>query len=113
MERLDEAIRFFQRAIELAPTTAIHYESLAIGYGMLGHIAEAIHQINRSREHAGESTLRADIYEQALLRNPEKLLRLLHAAFETDQISKIEMKRDPNINLLLDLTGMESLLDSL
>lgn len=112
MGRLDEAIRYFQKAIELAPSAATHYESLAIGYAMLGRADEAIRQMNRSREVAGEHAFHADVYEQALLENSEKLLHLLRAALEAGQISRTELRRDPNIHLLLDPDETDALLDS-
>lgn len=113
MGRPDEAIRHFQKAIELAPTASIYYESLAIGYGMMGHSDESMRQINRSREYAGERTFRADMYKQALLEDSERLVQLLRIALATGQISKIEIRRDPNINLILDPSEIETLLDSL
>ncbi len=79
----------------------------------MGRIDEAIRLIHRSREHSGGRTLRADVYEQALLGNSEKLSGHLRAALEADQISKPEVRRDPNINLILDPSEVEALLDSL
>jgi tetratricopeptide (TPR) repeat protein len=102
MGKLDEAVACFKKAIELAPTKAAFHESLAVCFSRMGLIDEALDQINSVRKLTGNQSLYSEIYEEVILGRSERALNLLRVAVETGQIPKVDIRHDPNINLILD-----------
>jgi tetratricopeptide (TPR) repeat protein len=102
MGKLDEAAASLKRAIDLAPTHAEFYESLAICLGLLGLPDEALLQMNLARKFAEKGDALPDIYEEAILDKPAEALRSLEAAVDAQQLSRVDVQRNPNIHLLLD-----------
>lgn len=112
MGKPGEAISCFAKAAELAPNTAIYHEALAIVYHAMGQTDESKHRLNAARTLAGTKvTVYLHIYEEAILGNKETALKLLRTALETNQISKNDIRRDPNINMLFDPSQVEAVAD--
>jgi tetratricopeptide (TPR) repeat protein len=110
MQKLDEAISYFTKAAELAPQVAAYQESLAVAYSMVERLDESIRLLGSARKQAGnQARFRLDIYEQALFGHVEKSLELLRKAREGSQISINEIRRDPNLNLLLEPSQLEAI----
>ena len=110
MRKIDEAIAFFKKAIELAPKAVTYLESLAVGYSIIERLDESKRFLGIARKLVGkQATFRLDIYEEAISGNIDESLKLLQKALQSDQISINEIKRDPNLNLLLDLSQLKAL----
>jgi tetratricopeptide (TPR) repeat protein len=110
MQKFDEAISCFTKAEELAPQIPAYQESLAIAYNILKRSDESMRRLEIARKLAGnQAATRLDIYEKAFIGKPEEALNLLQKAVETNQISFIDMQRDPNINLLFETSQLGSI----
>lgn len=108
MGMLDEATRCFMKAIELAPSNRYVHESLAACYGVMGLQQESLAQLKLAAETAGERPFLMEVFEQAILGENEKAVGLLRAAVESGQFTRDEVRRDPNLLLLLDDTLLKA-----
>jgi tetratricopeptide (TPR) repeat protein len=102
MEKLDEAAVCFKKAIELAPSNPTFGESLAICYGKMGLLEESLDQLASVQNVNAIHYFFAGVYEKALLGKTDEALSLLRAAVRSGQIPKVDIHRDPNLNVLLD-----------
>ena len=111
MQKFDEATTFFTKATELAPQVAAYQESLAVCYSIVERVDESKRLLGIARKLAGiQAKFRLDIYEEAVSGNIENSLRLLQKARDGNQISISEIRRDPNLNLLLEPAQIEAIL---
>ena len=110
MGKFDEAITCFGKAAELAPRNAAYPIALAICYDLVERPDETGRQLKIARKLAKDQTrIYLDIYEAALLGNTAKSLELAHAAIFSNQISKYDLRRDPNLNLLMDSVQIQEM----
>ncbi len=112
MRKLDEALGCFTKATELAPRVAAFQESLAVGYSIIERLDESKRLLEIANNLAGnQATFRRDIYAEAMSGNTEETLELLRKALHDNQISINEIRRDPNLNLLLEPSQLETIFD--
>ena len=104
--KLDEAMPCFRKAVELAPTNSNFSLSLAVGYKLTNDSQESLHQLKAMQ---GTRPRWLDACEKILLGNKAGGMEILRAALRSNQISKTEIERDPNLHLLLDPVEIESL----
>lgn len=109
--KLDEAVQTFEKAIALLPTASAFYKSLAISYYLFGLTDESINQIRSAYRYAEDQTFPVEIYEQAIRGKSEKSLELLKTALTSGKISKADIRRNANIQILLDAPLLKSLPD--
>jgi len=110
MGKFDEAISCFMKATELAPQVGAYWESLAISYSIIERLDESKRLFKAARRLAGNgASLLLDIYDEVISGNTEKSLELLRSALDTNRISRDDVRRDPNINILFDRRQIEAL----
>jgi tetratricopeptide (TPR) repeat protein len=110
MGKFDEAISCFVKATELAPQVGAHWESLAISYSIIERLDESKRLIGAARKLAGNgASLLLDIYDEAISGNTERSLELLRSALDTKRMSRDDVRRDPNLNILYDARQIEAL----
>ncbi len=100
--RLDDAAACFKKAIECMPTNGLLYASLAVCFSVMGLPDEAAEQLSLARKFSGDQSFYPMLYEEAIRGTPEKSVSLLKAAVQAGHISKIDIRRDLNIHILLD-----------
>ena len=110
MGKFDDAISCFIKATELAPQVVAYQESLAISYSIIEQWGESKRLLEAARKLSGNqvSPLQ-DIYEEAISGNKEGTLKLLRGALATNKITRNDIRRDPNINILFDRQQIDSL----
>ena len=110
MGKFDDAISCFVKATELAPQVGAYQESLAISYSIIEQWGESKRLLEAARKLSGNqvSPLQ-DIYEEAISGNKEGTLKLLRGALATNKITRNDIRRDPNINILFDRQQIDSL----
>jgi len=94
--RLDEALDCFKRAVPLAPNRTIYRESLAVCYQRIGLLDEALEQASHL------PTDRAAVFTSALRGEAEAARRLMASAVDEGRIAQAALRRDVNLNILLD-----------
>jgi tetratricopeptide (TPR) repeat protein len=109
MGRLDEASASFQKAIDLSPGSVAFHVSLAICFNLIGLTEKSLQRLAAARSQGAGRVFYLDICEQAILENPEASLTKLRAALAADQISRVEIQRDPNLNILFDASQLGEL----
>jgi tetratricopeptide (TPR) repeat protein len=101
--KYDEAIAAFDKAVELAPRVAAYYLALAICYDLVERPDETARQLDLARNLAGDQTrVYLGICEAALEGNAATAFELAQAAIRSQQLSPFELRRDPNLSLLMD-----------
>jgi len=98
--KLDEAVPAFKRAIELAATSPIFHESLAICYYLLGLTDESINQIRNVSRYAEDRLFLAELYEEAIQGRVERSLDLLKAALVSGKIPEADLRRNFNVQIM-------------
>ena len=94
----------------LAPRNPAYLESLAVAYCLIDRPDEAIRHMKAARQLEPEqSASRLDIYEAGIMGNAAKAEQLLRAALSEGRMTAREMRRDPNLSLLLDPAQVEAL----
>jgi tetratricopeptide (TPR) repeat protein len=109
--KLDEAVKCFKNAIQLAPTRAESYELLAICYNKMSLIEDARDQINRAVMLAGDRLKYSLICKEALFGEPGKALLLLKMSIANSDISKQEILRDPALNTLFAQSEIQAVVE--
>ncbi len=110
MGKFDEALTCFSKAAELSPRSAAYHLALAICYDLVERPDETGRQLDIARSLARDRTrIYLDIYEAALLGNAAKSLELARAAIRANLVLKYDLRRDPNINLLMDSSQIEEM----
>jgi tetratricopeptide (TPR) repeat protein len=100
--RLDDAAACFKKAIELMPTNGLLYAAMAVCYSVMGLPDDALEQINAARKLSGDQSIYPMIYEEAIRGNPDGTVSRLRTAIKAGRISRVDVRRDPNIHILLD-----------
>jgi tetratricopeptide (TPR) repeat protein len=108
MGKFDEAIASFAKAIELSPRIASYHAALAILYDFVERTDDTAREFELARALA-EEPVRSfiDIYEAALAGNAADAVELAKKQIAARQISLIELRRDPNLSLLVDPAQLE------
>ena len=110
MGKFDEAIPAFSQALELAPRVAAYHSALAICYDLVERTEETARHLEQARKLIREQArVTVDIYEAAIVGDTSRSLDLARAGMRADQLSPCELRRDPNLSLLLDLSQIEEL----
>ena len=108
--RYDDAISCFSKAAELGPRIAAYPSALAICYDLVERQDETHRQLEIARRLARDSAIiYVDIYETALYGNSAKSLELARQAIGARTLSAIDLRRDPNLSLLLDSVQIEQM----
>lgn len=100
--KLDEAVESFKKAVELSPKSSPYHVSLAVCYQLIGLTDEAIQELNATRALDSPRRDYLDICREAILGKEKTALDMLYAALENQRISAIQIRRDPNLNILFD-----------
>jgi tetratricopeptide repeat protein len=99
----DEAIAAFDKAIELAPRAAPYHAALAICYDLVERTDDTARELAFARKLAsGELVPYLEIYGAALHGRTAASLDLARAAIHAGQLSPVDLRRDPNLSLLMD-----------
>ena len=109
MGKFDEALSCFGKAAHLAPRLAAYHLALAVCYDLVERSDETSHELELARGLAQDQTLAyLEICEAALQGDFARSLELSRSAIQTNRLSKFDISRDPNINLLMDSSQIES-----
>lgn len=108
MGRFDDSIASFMEAVELSPRTAPYHAALAILYDLVERTDDATRELGLARILAeGPMLACLDIYEAALVGKAADALALARAAVDSHKVSLIDLRRDPNLSLLIDPAQLE------
>ncbi len=108
MGKFDDAIASFTGAVELSPRSASYHAALAILYDLVERTDDAMRELGLARTLAQAPILVClDIYEATLVGKPEDALELARAAVASRQVSLVDLRRDPNLSLLIDPARLE------
>ncbi len=111
MGKFDEALACFEKASHLAPRFAAYHLALAICYDLVERSDETSRELELARGLAQDQMLaHLEICEAALHRDVPRSLELARSAIQTNRLSKYDLIRDPNINLLMDSSQINSVL---
>jgi len=107
MGRPDEAIRHIIKAVELAPRVSRYRAALAVLYSVVDRADEARPQLESARSLPGASAGRyLEILQAAILGDAGKARDLLRAAVESKEMAAHDIRRDPNLAMLLDVAQL-------
>ncbi len=110
MGKGDDARTCFGEAAELAPRNPAHLASLAVAYWLIERPDEALRHLKAARQLAPAGmTMILDAYEAAIMGDVSRAAELLRAALNDGHITKSEIRRDPNLSLLLEAEQIEAL----
>ena len=110
MGKFDESITSFTKAAELAPRSAIYAAALAICYDLVERPDQAVRQLDLARDRARDQMpVYLDIYEAALFGDSSKSLQLAQSAVRLNQLSPLELRRDPSLRLLFDTAQIDKI----
>ena len=113
MGRVDDGRTSFAEAVALSPRNPAFLASLAVAYFLIERPDEAMRHLKAARQlEPAQSASRLDVYEEAIMGNTAKAEQLLRAALSGGRMSASEIRRDPNLSLLLDPTQIEALTSS-
>lgn len=110
MGKHDEAISFFQKAVELEPNVSAHHVALAVCYRLLGRLDKSQQEIVLARKNSEDQDPYLNICQEAMLGNLETAVSWLKAAILNGQMTRINVQRDPILNEILDDSLTEILL---
>lgn len=106
--KFDEAIASFDKAIELAPREAAYHAAFAICCALVERTDDAARALEAARKLLPEpSRFWVDIYEAALSDNIAGSAELARAAVQGGEASPLDIRRDPNLSLLLDAAKLD------
>ena len=109
MGKIDEAIPFFQKAVELEPTILAYPLGLAVCYGLLGLRRESQREFLFARKNSGAGESYVDICQEAMLGSFDTALKSLKAGIQKGQMTRIDVLRDPVLNGIFGDTLAEML----
>jgi tetratricopeptide (TPR) repeat protein len=108
--KFDESITCLSKAIELAPRISVYHAALAICYDFVERPDETARHLESARKLArDQALLLLEIYEAALVTDPSRSIEMAQSAIRAGQLSALELRRDPNLALLLDPVQIEEL----
>ncbi len=103
MGKPDEAITHLIKAVELAPRVSRYRAALAVLYSVVDRADEARQQLDSARSLADSPTTPyIDILREAILGEAGKARDLLKTAVESKVIAAHDVRRDPNLSILMD-----------
>ena len=98
MGKVDEAIAFFEKAVELDPGALAYPMALAICYSLLGLRSESQREIFSTRRNTDIEESYVNICREAMLGSLDTGLRMLKEVIQKGQMTKIDVERDPVLN---------------
>ena len=108
MGKYEEAIASFVKSIELSPRLAATHAALAILYDQVERSEESAREMELARRLVeGPTPVPLDLYEAALAGSPADALALARTAVQSHQVSATDLRRDPNLSLLIDTAQLE------
>ena len=110
MGRVDDARTCFSEAVALVPRDPRYMESLAIACWLIDRPDEAMRYIRAARQLGaqGSAALHA-VYEAGIMAATPGAGQLLRSGLAQGQFTKSEVRRDPNLSLLLAPNEIEAL----
>ena len=103
MGKPDEAIAHLMKAVELAPRVSRYRAALAVLFSVVDRADEAKGQLETARSLAGSpAPPYLDILREAILGDAGKARDLLKTAVESKAMAAHDIRRDPNLGMLLD-----------
>jgi tetratricopeptide (TPR) repeat protein len=103
----DEAIGCITKATELAPRSPENHESLAVMYSLVDRPDDVrIHLAQAGDLAADEGTTYRGILRESMLGDADKAQEMLNTSVKTGQLTKYQIRRDPNLCLLFDATAL-------
>jgi Flp pilus assembly protein TadD len=110
MGRPDEAITHLLKAVEFAPRVSRYRAALAVLYSMVDRTDEARQQLESARSLAeGRTRPYLEILWAAILGDEATRRELLKKAVESRQMATHEIRRDPNLAILMEPTQLAQL----
>ena len=110
MGKLDDSIASFAKAVELAPQNAAQHAALGICYALVERTEDTARELDLARDLARDQMpTKMDIYEAALAGSPAAALDVIRTAVESQKLSIVEVRRDPNLSLLMDPAQLPTL----
>lgn len=110
MGRVDDARTCFSEAVAQAPRQPDYLASLAVAYCLVDRPDEAMRHLRAARQlgpHHPVALL--DVYEAAMTASEPNAEQLLRSGLAAGKLTRAEVRRDPNLSLLLDPTALEAL----
>ncbi len=109
MGRVDDARTCFSEAVAQAPREPDYLVSLAVAYCLIDRPDEAMRHLRAARQlgphHPGALL---DVYEAAMTGSEPSADQLIRRGFAAGKLTKAEVRRDPNLSLLLDPAVLEA-----
>lgn len=103
MGKFDDCIEAFSKASQLEPRAASWHAALAVCYDLVERPEEVSTQLGLARKLATPPLAPyLDIYEAALLGGRDRALELARSVLRSNRFSPLDLRRDPNLSLLLD-----------
>ena len=106
--KFDDAIDLLKRSIQLAPATTKFHEVLSACYAKMGLVDEARDQVNHAGTLGGDRASYTRICKAVILGDLPEGISLLKAAMDFGKISKVDLLRDPTLNIIFDNSVIQS-----
>jgi len=114
MGKMPEAVTCFLKAVEVAPKISAYHESLAIVYSLTDRSDQSLRELTISRQlYGARPGWELDLYKEVILGHTEQALESLKAALNQKWILIHEVRRDPNLNVLLKSAQIAELINKL
>ena len=110
MGKLDEAISFFKKAVDLVPNVSAYHIGLAVCYSLLRRLDKSQQEIVLARKNREDQGPYLDVCQEAMHGNIETAVSLLKAVILNGQMTKVNIQRDPILNEILEDSLTEILL---
>jgi Flp pilus assembly protein TadD len=103
MGKPDEAITHLLKTVDLAPRVSRYRAALAVLYSVVDRVDEARVQLESARSLTGSAASHyLDILQAAILGDGGKAGDLLKTAVQSKEMAAHDIRRDPNLAILLD-----------
>ena len=99
---LEKALSCFEKAIDLAPTTVSHHESIATCYHLLGWNDRALSEIGKMRNSKTQAYPFMEVFEAAFEGNPDLASDILNKLLLEKKSTVLDVRRNTNLNIVLD-----------
>jgi len=109
MGKFDDAIDLLKRSIQLAPATIKFHEVLSACYAKMGLVDEAREQVDHAGTLDGDRASYTRICKEVILGNLAGGESLLRAAIGIGKISKVDLLRDPTLNIIFESSLIQSI----
>ncbi len=98
---LDEAASCFQKAIDISPKAGYFCESLAICYLAIGLKDKANALLHQAQTHSTNREVFQDVLKKCINGERGKALFLTNTAVDAGELTKLDVARDPTLNVLI------------